>query len=113
MLLLLREAQNGSEVIEAAGAWGGAGLVGLILGWLCLKYLPSQDARQERLILENNKLVVSLVAKFDEALRAEQEGSERARAEARSDYLRSVETISGSLTRAVEVLGEINKALKD
>ena len=30
--------------------WAGAGLLGLVLGWLLLKHLPAKDAQLEKLI---------------------------------------------------------------
>jgi hypothetical protein len=38
------------DSLSGGAGWVGAGLLGLVLGWLLLKHLPEKDAQIERLI---------------------------------------------------------------
>lgn len=56
------------EIGSGAG-WAGAGLLGLVLGWLLLKHLPEKDAQIERLITRSDERADRLTAEFQESLR--------------------------------------------
>lgn len=53
---------------EYAG-WAGTGLVGMVLGWLLLKYLPYKDEQLERLTANHRLEIQTLGDKFLEQLR--------------------------------------------
>jgi hypothetical protein len=46
------------DILSGGAGWAGAGLLGLVLGWLLLKHLPEKDKQLEKLIasqIEANK----------------------------------------------------------
>ena len=56
--------------LGGASGWAGAGLLGLVLGWLLLKHLPSKDAQAERMGQDKDKAVAAVVAEFSATVKA-------------------------------------------
>lgn len=56
------------DPISGGAGWVGAGLLGLVLGWLLLVHLPSKDKQLKELIDAQDKQVGVLVEKFEKAL---------------------------------------------
>lgn len=96
--------------LGGASGWAGAGLLSLMLGWLCLKYLPAQDARldkhqtEERALMRdlNQQLattVTNLVGKFDEAQTRAAERCEAERRETRAYFQKILDEHAGQKPR--------------
>lgn len=49
--------------------WTGAGLLGLVLGWLLLTHLPAKDKQIETLIKDKDKQIGDLIATKDKQVR--------------------------------------------
>ena len=55
-----------TDVISGGAGWAGAGLLGLVLGWLLLKRLPDNDKQTKELV----DRVMVLIAAKDQAIDA-------------------------------------------
>jgi uncharacterized membrane protein YgaE (UPF0421/DUF939 family) len=64
-------AQTGGPVdgISGGAGWAGAGLLGLVLAWLLLKYLPDKDKQISDFHIRKDALVQSIVENFGATLR--------------------------------------------
>lgn len=54
--------------LGAGAGWAGAGLLGLVLGWLLLKHLPEKDEQIERLIKRGDERSDKLANEFKTSL---------------------------------------------
>jgi hypothetical protein len=54
MLTLIAQA---ADPLSNGGGWFGAGLLGLVLAWLLLKYLPEKDSQLKELVETHAALV--------------------------------------------------------
>jgi hypothetical protein len=90
---LLAQASSGIEVVTGGAGWAGAGLLGLVLGWLLLKHLPEKDAQIERLI-----------KRHDEALDKAGKDHETELREARQDFKEALAVIIGQNDKSVVLL---------
>lgn len=61
-LLLFAE---GLESLSGGSGWVGAGLLGLVLGWLLLFHLPAKDKQMERLVADKDKVVSDLMTRHE------------------------------------------------
>lgn len=62
-------AQGTVDPISGGAGWVGAGLLGLLLGWLLLKHLPDKDKREERKDELHRTHVQSLMVDWKSSLR--------------------------------------------
>jgi len=63
-------AQAGStDPISGGAGWVGAGLLGLVLGWLLLKHLPDKDRQLREMIDSRDKLALALQDSYIKVLR--------------------------------------------
>ncbi len=87
-LLLLADAAPAVDPISGGAGWVGAGLLGLVLGWLLLVHLPAKDkhvkdvvADKDALLKEfvgdKDKQVMTLIETFSGELKAERETCEK------------------------------------
>jgi hypothetical protein len=67
MLLALGE----TDPISGGAGWVGAGLLGLVLGWLMLKHLPEKDSFIKALIDASNARYDLLLTKCDASLESQ------------------------------------------
>jgi hypothetical protein len=67
MLLLLQAAQI--DPISNGAGWVGAGLLGLVLGWLLLVHLPAKDKQLKEVIDGKDKLLDGIIATKDKLLK--------------------------------------------
>lgn len=67
MLLLFAQA---ADPISGGGGWVGAGLLGLVLGWLLLVHLPAKDKQILGLIEAADARLEKAQATFDGAIKA-------------------------------------------
>ena len=66
MVLLPLFSQGSSDILlGGATGWIGAGLLGLVLGWLLLKYLPAKDQQLKEFQEEKDKQIISLIQNKD------------------------------------------------
>jgi BMFP domain-containing protein YqiC len=61
------------DPISGGAGWVGAGLLGLVLGWLLLKHLPDKDKKEERLIAGRDQMVHGITTEFSKSLRERDE----------------------------------------
>lgn len=73
-ILLLAQ---GVDTIGGSSGWVGAGLLGLILGWLLLRHLPSKDAQIKDFMETKDAQVKELILAKDEQIRVLSERYER------------------------------------
>jgi hypothetical protein len=74
------------DVFGGAG-WAGAGLLGLVLGWLLLVRLPATDKQLRDIITEKDAQLRVALADKDAAMAAQQARFLEANREARSEYM--------------------------
>lgn len=63
MLNLLAE-DSVSNALAGSGGWAGAGLLGLVLGWLLLRHLPAKDVQLEKLVKDKDVAAEKLIDTF-------------------------------------------------
>lgn len=81
------------DVISGGAGWAGAGLLGLLLGWLLLKHLPAKDAQLENLMGKHALQIDSLSQQSWQSITAQ---SER-HAKERSDQFQRFEATMDKL----------------
>ena len=64
MLLLAQ-----TDPISGGGGWLGAGLLGLVLSWLCLVHLPTKDRREDEKDKRNQERMDKKDAQLTEMMR--------------------------------------------
>lgn len=57
-----------NEILSGQGGWAGAGLLGLVLGWLLLKHLPAKDAQLSALLKDKDAQVLDMITAFSTML---------------------------------------------
>ena len=65
-------AQTTDPIANGAG-WAGAGLLGLVLGWLLLKHLPAKDAQMAEMLAAKDLLIKELLESKAEELAGQRE----------------------------------------
>lgn len=101
-------AESDLSPLGGASGWAGAGLLSLMLGWLCLKYLPEQDRRMDKHITDERQLVKdmnqqmattveNLVTKFDASQTKAAERCEAERRETRADFQKMLDQQKGKM----------------
>jgi hypothetical protein len=50
-----------TDPISGGAGWVGAGLLGAVMAWLLLKYLPDQHARQERMVTAHQDTMAAAI----------------------------------------------------
>lgn len=56
------------DAITGAAGWTGAGLLGLVLWWLCFKYLPAKDQQIDTIMKNKDAQVRDLISEKDRQL---------------------------------------------
>jgi hypothetical protein len=68
------------DAISGGAGWAGAGLLGLVLGWLLLKHLPDKDRMIREIIKEHDTIEREIVTAANESVdRARREFTESLR----------------------------------
>jgi len=117
-----------ADWLAGAGGWGGAGLLGLVLGWLLLRHLPAKDAQLKELMTDKDNHAKALVADHQGATKELIARNDAALKLAREDYKESLkgvqehcerETMSLSNLMGKEVsamsakIGELEKTVRE
>ena len=57
-----------ASLLTGVGGWAGAGLLGLVLGWLLMRHLPAKDQQIKDFIESKDMLVKDMITEFKGAL---------------------------------------------
>lgn len=113
MLVILIAQAAPADPISGGAGWLGAGLLGLVLGWLLLIHLPAKDKQLATLIEAKDSHVNIVIAAFKEEAReqrqAHREALNRVCDEFKSDcegQRESHEKTTESISRSVEALAQ-------
>lgn len=108
MLVLLAQATG--DPISGGAGWVGAGLLGLVLGWLLLIHLPAKDKQIAGLIESRDNFVRELTASFRASLQEEsKEWAEQFR-QGRADYKASLDAVVQHCERETTAISQSLRA---
>lgn len=91
-----------ADPISGGAGWFGAGLLGLVLGWLMLKHLPDKDKQVENLIKTKDLAINEIVKAFQSEIKIEREVFQT---EMKAERL-SCDKHFDSVSRSIEALAQ-------
>ena len=97
-------AQDTVSMLAGAGGWAGAGLLGLVLGWLLLKHLPAKDAQLDKLINDHANRTEKLVADHHNTTKELVARHDASVGVVRADFKESLNGITSHCEREVQSL---------
>ena len=86
--------------------WGGAGLLGLVLGWLLLQHLPAKDKQINEMTTQNNERYDTQRKEFTDALNSIAVLFKAEAASERQACEKHFSTLAETMNRAFETLGK-------
>lgn len=110
-------AQTGADPVSGGAGWVGAGLLGLVLGWLLLIHLPAKDKQIKELIDTRDALYRDVTARFETNIsnviqhcREEAERSSRVASQQYTDQQDLLRRIHDSTRETVHALRNMHAA---
>ena len=112
------------SAIAGGAGWAGAGLLGLVLGWLMLWHLPAKDRQIHLLIEGKDSIIREIITRNGETLRSVTEQNNIALDKSRDDFKEwlalistnhnnNVKAITEAMTRELMSLASVVSALRD
>jgi hypothetical protein len=109
------------DVISGGAGWAGAGLLGLVLGWLLFVHLPAKDKQIAELVKSRDDMVKELTGSFREGIVESEKRATEVDRERREDYRISLAMVvshcekemSGTSAAIRRDLDELNAALAE
>lgn len=102
---LLLFVQN-ADALSGNGGWFGAGLLGLVLGWLLFRHLPAKDAQIERIIAQHSASLERVIEKHNVSL-------EKVIAHCKEEMIRTSESLTRDLEQINAAAERNTSALED
>jgi hypothetical protein len=81
------------DVISGGAGWAGAGLLGLVLGWLLFVHLPAKDKQIAELVKSRDDMVKELTGSFREGIVESEKRATEVDRERREDYRISLQMV--------------------
>ena len=109
LLAQVAQAAASPDVISGGAGWAGAGLLGLVLGWLLFVHLPAKDKQIAALIESRDAFVRELNHNFRDSMQAAAMASAVQDKERRDDYKASLATV---VAHCEKETGQISQAIR-
>lgn len=98
------------DIFGGAG-WAGAGILGLVLGWLLLKHLPSKDQQLKEFIDAKDKALLALSQACDTERRAAREDFRASLEQISSHHESQMNALVEALHREIDALAQTIRTL--
>jgi PAS domain S-box-containing protein len=102
LLNLIAQAVPAADPLSGSSGWAGAGILGLVLGWLLLKHLPDKD-----------KLITDLVKTKDERVQALNDANVKALKTVNEDHKAAVKEVVDHCEEQAKLNREAAKAERE
>lgn len=107
-LALALAAPKAVDPLSGGAGWLGAGLLGLVLGWLLLKHLPDKDRQITKFIEDKDRHVVVMSEMYERKLNAIVASYEKESRETKEEFREALNSVLSHCDREV---GRVTEAI--